>query len=65
MFKRKKKVTFEEDIQTGQTVQDNIEWYKKEVGQEPDEEEKQLLNTTETEKPVKFNPVYRKKKKEK
>jgi len=66
MFKRKKKVSFQDEIQqTGQSVQDNIEWYKREVGQEPDEEEKQYLNTIETDKPVKYNPVYRKKKKEK
>jgi len=63
---KKKKVSFQDEIQqTGQSVQDNIEWYKREVGQEPDEEEKQYLNTIETDKPVKYNPVYRKKKKEK
>lgn len=44
---------------------DDIEWYRQEVGEEPDKEEAAELKAASTQAPTrsKFNPLYRKRKK--
>jgi ribosome biogenesis protein SSF1/2 len=74
---KKKGVTFKDEIDESEKTDDaektdennidtddNIEWYKKEVGEDPEEDEKLYLKGTQTEtKSEKFNPLYRRKRK--
>jgi len=57
----KKKNQTPEEEGPDDTENDNIDWYKKEVGEEPQEDEKQYLKSDKRKK-TKFNPIYRKKK---
>eukprot|EP01122_Echinamoeba_exundans_P004590 TRINITY_DN1467_c0_g1_i1.p1 TRINITY_DN1467_c0_g1~~TRINITY_DN1467_c0_g1_i1.p1 ORF type:complete len:343 (-),score=79.71 TRINITY_DN1467_c0_g1_i1:414-1442(-) len=58
-----------EDVETApepeQLEDDDVEWYRQEVGEEPDAEEKAELKSSSTMAPKreKFNPLYKKRKK--
>jgi len=62
--KKSKALKQNEDETQDDETQEDIEWYKKEVGEEPDKETVKMLTQPPSEgKPEKFNPLYRKRRK--